>query len=199
MKESLFDPIPHSLNTLALLYRYAPGSDEFGAVANYFASDSWHKTWVDIENIPSYQLQERDKVLNKLKTLSLSDWKQYFGLEYSLPVPPWGAVYMDPEQAMNTETTIAVEKFLARYQIELNTGAQEPVDHIGLMLMIMAHLAHVDNYPLLEEFYRSHMAPWVYIYLSKLQELPLPDVIDSFVKLTEWTLSIIFNESLSSN
>ena len=55
-----------------------------------------------------------------------------------LRAAPWGSVYLTEEQTLCGDTTLAVKAFYRECDLEIDTGENEPEDHLGLMFAFMA-------------------------------------------------------------
>lgn len=54
--------------------------------------------------------------------------------------PPWGAVYLSEDKLLNGPSTQKLIHFYDTYNIQVSSQVNEPVDHLGLMLIVVAHL-----------------------------------------------------------
>lgn len=101
----------------------------------------------------------------------LEDYQQLFEGRESMPAPPWGSVYLDKDQVIFGESTLALRAFLRQHQIEIDTGLREPEDHFGLMLMSLSQLlcdAQSQNSG--KVLLSHHLLPWGYRYLTLLKQ-----------------------------
>lgn len=90
-------------------------------------------------------------------------------------VPLWGSVYLDEENLLMGESTLALEDFLAKAGLASNTGVREPQDHLGLVLSAIALLLErqaggVNAKDTMCEFIETHLSPWVPRCLELLAE-----------------------------
>lgn len=85
------------------------------------------------------------------------------------PAPPWGSVYTDRECVVFGESTLALRRWMREVGIERLGDDEEPEDHIGLMLMLMAWIAR--NRPQeLRVFLTEHLLTWSSHYLNQLED-----------------------------
>ncbi len=174
--------LAQSLNILAIFFRYPPCSDEFNSICQYFQTD-WQDSW------GAELLKEQDySPLKNLKYLSTDIWKQHFGIEYNLYAPPWGSVYTDPEKLLYGETTIKLQNDVRSLGLKFCSGEKEPLDHIGLILMIMAHIALHGKAKDLKSFTSAHLTPWATEYIYRLKQSIHDESLLTMVKLFEETL-----------
>lgn len=73
---------------------------------------------------------------------------------------PWGSVYTDRDQVIFGSSTLELKAWLRVHGIAVARGeSDEPEDHIGTMLSLMAWIA--ENKPdVLEEYLRLHLFTW---------------------------------------
>lgn len=173
-----------ALNILAIFYRYSPNHDYFHSIQQFFSAPDWQEHWPVCNGLGD--LKEID-----LSVLSNQEWLTCFGIEFPLAVPPWGSVFLDHEGVLHGESTQVVEKDLKRLQLTVETGVKEPIDHIGLLLMVMATLASQDRTQEMVVFYQRHVETWVFDYLEKLQKTVEQTQIQAMLILTQVTLESI--------
>lgn len=85
------------------------------------------------------------------------------------PAPPWGSVYTDRECVIFGESTLDLRSWMRTRGIARLGGTEEPEDHIGLLLILMAWLARHKPL-LLDEFLRLHLLTWSSHFLAQLGE-----------------------------
>lgn len=98
------------------------------------------------------------------------DFQQLFEGCEVMPAPPWGSVYLDKEQVIFGETTVAYRRFLAEKEMLLDTGMREPEDQFGLMLMAMSKLAEAEDNEAIKALLSVHLLPWAPRYLELMQK-----------------------------
>lgn len=82
--------------------------------------------------------------------------------------PPWGSVYLSEEQLLNGPSTKKLIRFYDTHNIQVSYQINEPVDHLGLMFTVVAHLlkliAEQDEFQyqenLLSELLQLHLFPF---------------------------------------
>lgn len=85
------------------------------------------------------------------------------------PAPPWGSVYTDRECVIFGKSTLALRRWMRERGVRRlgADGANDPEDHIGLMLLLMSWIA--DHRPeLLDEYLRLHLLTWADHFLARL-------------------------------
>ena len=83
--------------------------------------------------------------------------------------PPWGSVYMDREQVIFGSTTMRLHDWMRRNGIGVKKGtSDEPEDHLGTLLLMMAYIAR--NKPeVLIEYLQLHVLTWSSHFLELMQ------------------------------
>ncbi|CAM2781309.1 TorD/DmsD family molecular chaperone [Vibrio mytili] len=88
----------------------------------------------------------------------------------TMPVPPWGSVYLDKEQVLFGESNVQYRLFLQAHGLCLDSGQREPEDQFGLMLLACAYLLEQGNKDAAFELIGEHLMPWANAYLEQLQQ-----------------------------
>ena len=101
---------------------------------------------------------------------------------------PWGSVYTDKDQVVFGASTLALRDWLRTSGVEVHReGGEEPEDHIGTMLELMAWLA--ENRPeLLDEYLRLHLLTWAPHFLTLMQGATTSDFFAGLAELTRESL-----------
>lgn len=101
---------------------------------------------------------------------------------------PWGSVYTDKDQVVFGASTLALRDWLRTSGVEVHReGGEEPEDHIGTMLELMAWLA--ENRPeLLDEYLRLHLLTWAPHFLTLMQGATTSDFFAGLAELTRASL-----------
>ncbi len=112
--------------------------------------------------------------LDELKTLSDEQLNHDFSILFeglgTMPVPPWGSVYLDKEQVLFGESNIEYRLFLQQHGIVLDSEQREPEDQFGLMLLACAYLLEQDKQKAACDLIGEHLLPWGVTYLEQLTE-----------------------------
>jgi TorA maturation chaperone TorD len=85
-----------------------------------------------------------------------------------MQAPPWGSVYLDREQVLFGESTLAYRQFLKNNHIEHDTHTREPEDQFGLMLLATAYLVERGQQDEAKELLSEHLFTWAPTYLERL-------------------------------
>lgn len=119
----------------------------------------------------SAQIQAICSELTKHQADTLAyDYSILFEGQGTMPAPPWGSVYLEHENTVMGESTIAYRDFLRSKGLVTDTGMREPEDQFGLMLMAMSALAEQGEDDAIIELLEQHLLPWAYRYLTLVQQ-----------------------------
>ena len=122
-------------------------------------------------------------------TSSLADeYRRLFVGPAKKAAPPWGSVYTDRDQVVFGLATLDLREWLRENGIEVRRGeSEEPEDHIGTMLELMAWLA--DNRPeLLGDYLQHHLLTWAPHFLALMQDATTDAFFAGLAALTRYTL-----------
>ena len=119
-----------------------------------------------------------------------------------LKAAPWASVYLTEEQTTFGEPTLAVRDFYQQYGMQIETGENEPDDHIGLMFAFIAWLSEqglmaADNRPLepvyciLRSFLSEHLLTWAHRLCDVTAEHAATDFYRGLAKVTGGTLDVM--------
>ncbi len=119
-----------------------------------------------------------------------------------LKAAPWGSVYLAEEQTTFGDSTLAVRAFYRQHGMEIETGEQEPEDHIGLMFAFIAWVAEQGlamdasepqqpAFCALRTFLEEHLLPWAPRLCELVQENAATDFYKGLGLLTAGVLSVM--------
>lgn len=120
------------------------------------------------ELLPNLPLLEWQKAL-AIPDLH-SAWQASFYGPGFLDAPPWGSVYLDPEAVVFGVSLLELRTFLNQLDLQLTSDMNEPEDHFGLLLLLLAQLTAQQNTKAAEQLLAIHLLPWSERYLSCLAE-----------------------------
>lgn len=122
-------------------------------------------------------------------TSSLADeYRRLFVGPAKKAAPPWGSVYTDRDQVIFGFSTLELREWLRKNGIQVRRGeSEEPEDHIGTMLELMAWLT--DNRPeLLGDYLQHHLLTWAPHFLALMQDATTDAFFAGLAALTRYTL-----------
>jgi TorA maturation chaperone TorD len=141
---------------------------------------------------------------NTLKALE-SDYQQLFIGPQDLSAAPWGSVYLHPNKEMFDDSTVEVDNFYRRHGLLLDTGMNEPADHIGLMFAFLAWLFSRDldaryHHPssktwqnVMGEFVGHYLLPWSGHFLALMEKNASTAFYQQIAVLAQAVISDITN------
>ncbi|MCW8345060.1 molecular chaperone TorD family protein [Vibrio sp. ZSDZ65] len=106
--------------------------------------------------------------------------------------PPWGSVYLDKEEVIFGETTVAYRQFLRQNGVELDTGMREPEDQFGLMLFAVSQFIEEKHaLSAIKALLSEHLFTWCYRYLELVEKHAQTNSYQQLALLaTEWCLAV---------
>lgn len=114
---------------------------------------------------------------NNINNLKLDYTRLFIGV--GEPVcPPWGSIYLSPSQLVNDESTLELVDFYRSIGVNIEVGNNEPIDHIGLMMLVLSYLfeelasdkSNGEHFGSCIVFLRHHFCPWVGSFLKELEQ-----------------------------
>ncbi len=184
MNQQQLNWIALSGQLLGTAFYCEPHSEHMQPILSFFQQDNWQDEWQYFSE--KAQLAALFQFEFDLHILS-EEYQALFIGPYHLEAPPWGSVYLDPEQVIFGSSLIELETFLTRHQIVFAFNDREPADHIGLMLCLVAYLAK-NRMELVSELLQKHLYPWVFQYLERLKKQPVSQFYADLAILTEATI-----------
>ena len=154
---------------LGSLFYYAPDQQQNPQLLSLLHSAQWQAEAPFLSDVQKSAIQAyfSDEHLSNAE----QNYQHLFIGPDALPVAPWGSVYLDKEQVIFGESLLALRTFLEQHSLHFQLTQNEPEDHFGLMLMMMAYLA--ENKPeALAEFFEQHFLTWAYRFLSLFNQQP---------------------------
>lgn len=141
-------------------FHHAPTEDFIATLGNEALMEHWpleansSKTTEALALINQSVADARE---NKISPLA-QDYAALFVGPDKLKAAPWGSVYLTEEQTTCGESTLAIKAFYREFGVEIDTGENEPEDHIGL---IFAFLAHLTDQALNTTEKKEEVQPWL--------------------------------------
>lgn len=118
---------------------------------------------------------DRTKIEGYIQDLSETNLEE---LEYQYSVlfegqghmtsPPWGSVYLDPNNIVFGSSTHDYRLFMEENGLPIDLGRKEPEDQFGLMLLGLSQLLEKNKDEAALILLTDHMLPWAYRYLDLL-------------------------------
>ncbi len=126
-------------------------------------------------------------VRQNARTVLAEEYRRLFVGPARKAAAPWGSVYTDRDQVIFGQTELDLHLWMCVHGVACERSSQEPVDHIGTMLALMAWLAR--NRPeLLDEFLSDHFLTWAPHFLDYLVAATQLDFYAGLATLTKASL-----------
>lgn len=110
-----------------------------------------------------------------LKTIR-NDFNQLFLTPGCKFTPPWGSVYCNRNNEIFDEFTMEVCNYYKRNGLSLDTGTNEPEDHIGLMFAFVFYLfSQAEHnkekfYKIINDFTKNYILTWSERFLTLMEK-----------------------------
>ncbi|RAX14158.1 TorD/DmsD family molecular chaperone [Photorhabdus bodei] len=133
---------------------------------------------IDIDKLfPWSNNRTIENLTKKLASFSVEslqyDYSILFEGQGVMPAPPWGSVYLDRENSLSGESTLAYREFLTKQNIVMSSKQREPEDQFGLMLLALVYILEQGHKPAARTLLEQHLLPWAYRYLELMQTTKL--------------------------
>lgn len=167
MNELALNDVSVTARILGAAFYYSP--DQVPEIIELLVSGEWVADWhygseAQKQGIAAEMaaMQRDDETLDEA-------YQRLFIGPYALPSPPWGSVWLDKENVLFGESTLQLREWMQANQIDIHLTQNEPEDHFGLLMMMVAWVAEhqPEN---LSELLGKHILPWGLLYLDKMQE-----------------------------
>lgn len=161
------DALAFSARVLGALFYFAPDSALAEPLVGAFRDGEWAAQWpYAVENADALSAAfaaDSDESLAQA-------WQRLFIGPAALPSPPWGSVWLDRENVLFGDSTLALRQWMRENQIAFDVEQNEPEDHIGTLLMLAAWLVENDRQQACEQLLAWHLLPWAPRFLNEFVE-----------------------------
>ena len=158
--------IKNSAHILGALFYYGPMADETQGIIESLQAGTINSVLPDV-NLKKWQATLNVTPLDELKYA----WQSAFIGPGYLSAPPWGSVYLDPENVVFGTSLLDLREFMAREGLLFEKTHNEPEDHFGLMLLLLAEILkreQANRDVIAKELLVQHLLPWAPRYLECL-------------------------------
>ena len=171
---------------LGALFYYPPQSEQAAPLVAALQDPSWQEQW----SLPSSALSPLAERLTRPADEPLPDaWQRLFLGPWALPAPPWGSVWLDRENVLFGDSTLALRQWMRDNNIVFAPGQNEPEDHIGTLLMMAAWLLEEGRETECEQLLAWHVLPWAGRWLTVFCEHTAHPFYQAVGELTRLTLA----------
>lgn len=151
------DNFSTATRVLGALFYYAPDSAEASALVSALKTDGWQAQWpLDPTTLSALAVQLQTEADEPLPQA----WQRLFIGPYALPSPPWGSVWLDRENVLFGDSTLALRQWMRDNGIQFAMQQNEPEDHFGALLLLTAWLAENGRHTECEQLLAWHLLPW---------------------------------------
>lgn len=161
------DALAFSARVLGALFYFAPDSALAEPLVGAFRDGEWAAQW-------PYAVDNADALSAAFAADSdeslAQAWQRLFIGPAALPSPPWGSVWLDRENVLFGDSTLALRQWMRENQIAFDVEQNEPEDHIGTLLMLAAWLVENDRQQACEQLFAWHLLPWAPRFLNEFVE-----------------------------
>jgi TorA maturation chaperone TorD len=171
---------------------YAPPESEDGQQLLATLSESeWVKEWPygDAEQLQTAAALIATGIEDEQEESLAEAYQRLFVGPDTLPAPLWGSVYLDKENVLFGNSTLRLRRWLRSNGIDAQHDRNEPEDHIGTLLMMVAWLAEERQGGLVEQLLTKHLLPWAPRYLELLHANAQHPFYQGLAQLAQITLS----------
>lgn len=176
---------------LGALFYYSPKHDAIQALIPQLSSFEILYEWQDKSTIsalcPQLTVTDLDVLTYQFSVL--------FEGQGAMVAPPWGAVYLNKDNLVMSDFTIAYRQFLSQHALTLSSPINEPDDQFGLMLLALASLLESNNHDAVKTLLEHYLLPWAFRYLSHLQNNSVSTFYAALAKITEYFLKEIQHDN----
>ncbi len=169
--------IKQCTHLLGALFYYSPFAPETNAIVQNIEAG---KVSEIVNNIPNRRWQEA----YQLEGLEPAWQKMFLGTDNFL-APPWGSVYLDRENVVFGDSLLELRKFMYEQGFAFENTKNEPEDHIGLILLLLANLLEEENEPAAKTLLNQHLLTWAFRYLEELSKYSLHPFISELPFYTQ--------------
>lgn len=186
MSQQAVSDIAVTARILGAAFYYPP--EETGQITELLSSGDWMAEW------PYGTDAQKQAAADKLHTATVGGethaqaYQRLFIGPQALPASPWGSVWLDKEQVLFGESTVALRQWMRDHNVDIVLTQNEPEDHIGLLLMMVAWTAE-NNPEAVNALLAEHLLPWARYYLAKMQETCASPYYEGLSALTALTLN----------
>lgn len=155
---------------LGVLLYAPPESEEARQLLATLSESEWVKEWPygDAEQLQTAAALIATGLEDEQEESLAEAYQRLFVGPNTLPAPLWGSVYLDKENVLFGNSTLRLRRWLRSNGIDAQHDRNEPEDHIGTLLMMVAWLAEERQGGLVEQLLTKHLLPWAPRYLELL-------------------------------
>lgn len=149
------DAVALSARTLGALFSFSPDSAQAAPLVAALRDGSWQAQWPFplAESLVAGFAAASDEALPQA-------WQRLFIGPWALPAPPWGSVWLDKENVLFGDSTLALREWMRANGIAHAAQSQEPEDYFGTLLLLAAWLCESGQEEAFSQLLAWHLLPW---------------------------------------
>lgn len=179
------DTTPITARVLGALFCYPPQREDLAPLVSAFRDGSWVEQWPDTiapELMTQFAMPCEESLPAAFQRLFIGP--------YALPVPPWGSVWLDRENVLFGDSTVALRQWMRENNIAFETQENQPEDHFGVLLLLSAWLKEQQQEALWQQLLALHLLPWSARFLSEFITHAGHPFYSALGQLTQRTLAL---------
>ncbi|HHG8774990.1 TPA: Tat proofreading chaperone DmsD [Raoultella planticola] len=149
------DAVALSARTLGALFSFAPHDEQAAALVDTLQDGSWQAQWpypLAGAGVAGFAAESEETLPQAWQRLFIGPW--------ALPAPPWGSVWLDKENVLFGDSTLALREWMRANGIAHATRSPEPEDHFGTLLLLAAWLCESGQDEAFSQLLAWHLLPW---------------------------------------
>ncbi|MRS15958.1 Tat proofreading chaperone DmsD [Enterobacteriaceae bacterium RIT691] len=187
------EAITVSARVLGALFYFDPQSEQAAPLVQAFVDGSWAQQWPDALPVSNALIGEFQ---NQSEETLAQAYQRLFVGPYALPAPPWGSVWLDRENVLFGDSTLALRQWLRENNIAFETQQNEPEDHFGTLLMLSAWLKENGQEEAWQQLLAWHLLPWSGRFLQEFTAHADHPFYSALGQLAQQTLAVWQEELL---
>lgn len=180
------DALAFSSRVLGALFYFAPDSALAEPLVAAFRDGEWAAQWpypvANVDALSAAFAAPCDESLAEA-------WQRLFIGPSALPSPPWGSVWLDRENVLFGDSTLALRQWMRENQIAFDVAQNEPEDHFGTLLMLAAWLVENDRQEACDQLLAWHLLPWAPRFLNEFVAKANHPFFSALAELAQNTLA----------
>lgn len=174
---------------LGALFYYAPDSDAAAPLLDALSDPQWMSQWPwqdDQQMQAAGEQLTRALAASDASALRVAHQRLFIGPD-ALPAPPWGSVWLDKENVLFGDSMLELRQWMRSNGIEYQLQHNEPDDHFGTLLMLVAWFAEQGHQQQVDELLAWHLLPWSARFLTVFiagAEHPFYQALGDLARLT---------------
>lgn len=181
------DAFAFTARILGALFYFAPDSAQAAPLVSAFTDGSWREQWPD--TLPVGDALAARFSTRGDETLPEAFQRLFVG-PWALPAPPWGSVWLDRENVLFGDSTLALRQWMRENGIAFDCEQNEPEDHFGTLLMLGAWLRENSRDEAWQQLLAWHVLPWATRFLQLFIQHAAHPFYQALGQLTQHTLQV---------